>query len=653
MMKRMLNRFDNLKIRRKLILSFSIPLVLLFFITLIFNINTQRMIKSSNSLLRTQEILSSAQELTRLIIDMETGERGFLITGRDHFLEPLYLAQDVWDKKIDELIKKVVDEREQVKRLEKVRELQRDWIKYASTPEIELRKKINKNENKMQDLKLIIEDETGKNITDKIRIQLYNFIKFEKKQQRLMSKLSLNTTNFTINITIASSFFALLITWIVFFVLANNLELKLFKLLDATNEVAKGDYSQVLDNSTSDEFGHLSRSFNQMTQKIKSSQDKIKQSNQAKSDFLANMSHEIRTPMNGVIGTAMLLASTELDEQQRDYLETIRTCGDSLLIILNDILDFSKIEADKMELEKEPFDLIKAVNDSIYLLDHSASTKGLNLSAFIHEDVSRGFIGDVTRVRQIMINLLSNAIKFTSKGSIKLSVSSKTQNEEHFIKISVADEGIGISKEDQEKLFTSFSQVDSSIARKFGGTGLGLAICQRLAQLMNRKLWVDSNLGKGAVFNLEIPLTACEFEESLNARGSVVFDEHLADQIPLKILIAEDNGINQKIILRILQKMGYHADVAENGRVAIDHLKEHDYDLIFMDMQMPEMDGVTATKEIIRIWGKKRPKIIAMTANILPEDKRRCLNAGMDGFIGKPIVLKDLVSALVEFRDTA
>ena len=371
----------------------------------------------------------------------------------------------------------------------------------------------------------------------------------------------------------------------------------------------------------------------------------------AKSEFLATMSHEIRTPMTGVIGSAELLFDTSLSAEQRTFVETIRNCGDALLTTINDILDFSKIESGKLELEHEVFDLAECVHSAIDVVRWQAAHKGLALLCAIDPQIQTRFRGDATRLRQILLNLLSNAVKFTSAGSVCISVSSQalsdTTDEVH---LAVKDTGIGIPPDRQALLFESFSQMDPSITRRYGGTGLGLAISRRLSELMGGRIWLDSEVDKGTTFHVVVRLQPAA-PQALNHPQPLVsaIASALAPTPPptLRILLVEDNLVNQRVALRMLEKIGYRADLANNGREAVEAVRREAYDVIFMDVQMPEVDGITATRHIraLPLPGTP-PCIIAMTASATAEDRALCLAAGMNEYVSKPVRAHDLSAAL-------
>ena len=646
-------------------------------------------------------VLANANQLLRLVVDMETGQRGFCITKKEEYLEPYNFAQDHFYRLLDIEKTLISDHPREIEILERIGDLVGQWLEKAARPEIAMARRValgtgtEEHAASLGELAALLESGEGKALLDRIRTEFSRFIEAEEKHlAQRFARASLTTIQ-TRNATL----------WLIAFSVVSGLTIALLsvrgmvssigELVKGTQAIGMGDLTYRIEHESSDEIGDLATAFNEMairrqetesnlnreiadrkraqqqlahakdhaeglneqylqaTSAAKDMATRAEVANAAKSDFLANMSHEIRTPMNAILGFADLLVDKNFTEQQRHDIDSIRDSAHSLLALINDILDFSKIEAGQLDIEMIDCSLGQVLDSVESMMKPLAEKKSLAFQIVESHDLPVQICSDSARLRQCLINLANNAIKFTEQGHVFLRVSLEDRDNQPFIRFDVEDTGIGIPAHKQRVIFSAFTQADSSTTREYGGTGLGLSVTKQLAELLGGEIAVSSEVGKGSTFSLVIPAGLNIAEQPLLERlehndGPKQPHDDL-DQLQFSgcCLVAEDVLANQIVIERFLTNFGLEVFTVDDGKEAVEHAQARSYDLIFMDMHMPNMNGYDAVR-ILRAADLKTP-VIALTASAMKGDDQKCLQAGCDDYLAKPIDRKELSRILCRY----
>ena len=689
-------------IRKKMIDSFAVLLLLFAAIGIVVSNNMAHIHEQFSFVVQHDApVIANANRLLRLVVDMETGQRGFCLTQQEEFLEPYTNACHEFHTLLEIEKALVSDNPRQVESLERIHSLVGRWQEEAASSEIAMARKVvacrNTDEHleSLKALAALVEAGEGKALLDQIRARFAVFIRVEEGLTGQRYAAASQTTLHTKGMMLSLIGFLVVLGSIIAILSTRAVSRSIGALLEGTEAIGVGDLEHRIEIKTRDEIGQLGVAFNQMVEKrqeteqaltkeiadrkhvqeqLTRARDKAEElnkqyleatavakdmaaraelANAAKSEFLANMSHEIRTPMNAILGFADLLSDQDLADQQKVDVNAIRDAARNLLALINDILDFSKIEAGQLDTEMVDCSLAELLNSIESMMTPQAEKKSLVFKISEKNDLPSQIRTDPTRLRQCFINLINNAIKFTHQGHVHMNVSVEDRHNQPFMRFDVEDTGIGIPTDKQEVIFGAFAQAEGSTTRKFGGTGLGLSVTKQLVELLGGEITVSSEAGKGSTFSLIIPagldVAAQDLMDRQNDAETLKQTPDTTSQLQFSgcCLVAEDVSANQAVITRLLAKVGLEVAIANDGKEAVEQAKAGSFDLIFMDMHMPNMNGYDATKAL-RSSGLKTP-VIALTANAMKGDDQACLEAGCDDYLAKPIDRKELYETLCEY----
>lgn len=633
----------KLTIKQGFNLFFAIVVLLIFMMIFMFNYSQTESKNNEFWVAHTYEVINSTQDLMGAIKDAESGQRGFLLSNDESYLTPYFTGAENALTQINHLKNKVSDNQSQQNRIFKIEKLvEAKFVELEETIELQV------NGDTLAALE-IVKTDLGFQLMEQIRSAIDEFVSHEYQLLKLRKQNYQDSIWKSQLITVSLLIATVIVLISVVTLVRSKIITPINVLINNTKSINAEQEVQLTSTTVGNELGDLSQAFAKMHNRMfkaiaehKLAKEDSERASEAKSLFLANMSHEVRTPINGIFGSLQLLQNQSFSNDQ-DYIKLVEnsliSCQ-ALLTIINDILDFSKIEAGHLDLESIPFSFEHLLQIVLSDLSPIALGKKITISQIKHKDYQEGWIGDPTRVKQILLNLVSNAVKFTDNGNITIDYFVSEEAGVSHLCFDVTDSGIGMTSATLDTLFDRFEQADKSTTRKFGGTGLGMAITHALLSLMKGSISVTSEIGKGSCFKIKIPLAQVDLDENKDNRKSLV----APDLENVKVLLAEDNKINQTIFLAMMKTTFAEVIVAENGKEAVELAKEHQPQIIFMDIQMPIMDGLEANRQLKQ--NQLLMPIVALTANVMDSDIQVYQQQGFAQYLPKPLEMQALYDCL-------
>lgn len=633
----------KLTIKQASNLFFVTVLTLVSLIIFVFNYSQNHAQKNESWVTHTHEVIHSSNQLINALKDAETGQRGFLLTNDEGYLAPYFNGVEVALKQINYLTSKVSDNPTQQKRIFHIEKLVKaKFIEIEQTIDLQI-------QGDAIEALDIVKTNLGLEIMNQIRVALNEFIETEQELLAFRKKQYINSKWQSQLVIISLLVLVIIFLLVVAYFVRTNIVRPISTLIENTKAINAKTNTNLKILRINNELGDLSKAFFNMNERMSGAIEEHKyakkesdRASQAKGSFLANMSHEVRTPINGIYGSLQMLKQNAFSEEEEyvSLVENSLISCQALLVIINDILDFSKIEVGRLDLESIPFSFEHILQIVISDLSPIASGKNIEIKQVKSDNYQEGWLGDPIRIKQILLNLVSNAVKFTDNGDVKISYSVTNSGQKSHLNFVVEDTGIGMTSKTLESLFERFEQADKSTTRRFGGTGLGMSITHALLNLMKGKVDVSSEIGKGSRFNVSIPLVQIQLD-NIVVKKEMLTPPNLRG---VSILLAEDNKINQTIFLAMIKTTFADVQVAENGKEAVDLVDTYNPDLIFMDIQMPIMDGLEANQRI-KVHYPSKP-IVALTANVMESDIKTYQQQGFVCYLPKPLEMQALYDCL-------